>query len=520
MKPYKSLIALLFLINNLLYASDRQNVLMIVLDDLNDYIGVMDGHPQAKTPHLDQLAKEGVLFENAHSNASVCAPSRSSFMTGILPSTSRNYGFDKWYQNPVLKNCKTIAQLTRENGYRAYRSGKVLHHKSPKEWTGVGENGYQGPVAYNGIKPVGHPSVPEEFINIGLLDGSFAPLSDVPSVPASGDAPGYTGWWDSQKGKPFKYNSPTDRDLMSDEKSAKWLKKTLTALEDNKEDDSPFFIAVGIVKPHTPHIVPKKFYDMYPLESLKIPVIKEGDNEDCKYDEVLEGKGRTHFAALTEAYTPIEEGIRAYLQGYLASVSFADHIIGQVMRALDESKFKDNTTVILFSDHGYNMGEKDYLFKNSLWEESTHVPFIIRHPDYMHQAGKSVEHPISLIDVYPTIVDLCDFKGDNKKNENGADLDGYSLKPFLDNPETNKWEGPKTALTVIANRGEKNPAMQNYSLRSRDYRYIRYANGSEELYDHTIDSYEWTNVENDEAYAKIKTKLSKALDRQIEQFKQ
>lgn len=496
------------------YAQERPNVIMIVLDDLNDYLGVMGGHPQAITPNMDRLAKESILFENAHSNAPVCAPSRSSFMSGILPSTSQNYGFNKWTKNPVLKNCKTISAYAMENGYKAFQTGKIQHHKNPKDWTKMGVKGYQGPMPFDGKKVAAHPSVPKAFSAVGPLDGTFAPLSDVPNVKASAKAPGYKGWYDHQKNKPFRYVNENDRDKMTDEKSVDWLRKKLKTLE-NEDDGQPFFIAFGLMKPHTPHVVPKKYYDMYPLESLKIPVIKKNDNDDCNYDNVLEGKGRTHFKALKESYSDIDEGIRAYLQGYLACVSFADDMVGGALNVIDNSKFKENTIVILFSDHGYNMGEKDYLFKNSLWEESTRVPFMVRSPKHKHNAGKRVKHPISLIDVYPTVADLCDWKGATKRNENGAALDGYSLKPFLENPETDNWQGPDVALTVIYGKKSLNPAEQNYSVRSKDYRYVRYIDGSEEFYDHTRDSYEWTNEVDNPKYKKQVKQMRKYLKEQV-----
>lgn len=497
-----------------IHAQDKPNVIMIVLDDLNDYLGVMDGHPQALTPNLDKLAGEGILFENAHSNAPVCAPSRSSFMSGILPGTSQNYGFEKWTNNAVLKNCKTISVLAMENGYQAYQTGKVQHHPKASDWDEMGVKKYHGPMPFDGVKVAAHPSVPKAFSSVGPLDGTFAPLSDIPEVPASATAPGYTGWYNHQEKTPFRYVNDHDRDKMTDEKSVDWLREKIKTLEE-EESSKPFFIAFGIMNPHTPHVVPKKYFDMYPLQTLKIPVIKKNDNDDCHYDEVLGGKGRTHFAALKESYSELDEGLRAYLQGYLACVSFADDIVGDAIQVIDQSKFKDNTIVILFSDHGYNMGEKDYLFKNSLWEESTRVPFIIRHPVYKDNAGRKVQHPISLIDVYPTIVDLCGLSGSSKRNEKGADLDGFSLKPFLENPDTNKWSGPDVALTVVKAIGSGDPAEQNYSVRSKDYRYVRYVNGSEELYDHTIDSYEWVNEINNPEYAEVARQMRKQLKKQV-----
>jgi len=183
-----------------------------------------------------------------------------------------------------------------------------------------------------------------------------------------------------------------------------------------------------------------------------------------------------------------------------------------VVDAIDSSGLRDNTIVLVTSDHGYNMGEKDYLFKNSLWEESGRVPLIIRAPG-IAKAGAVVEHPVSLIDIYPTLADLCNLKGDTRKNDKGAPLDGYSLEPFLTDPKTDRWDGPDVALTVI--KSERYPSeqidRQHYSVRSRRWRYILYNNGDEELYDHDADPYEWTNLSENEQYAQVKAGLKKQL---------
>jgi arylsulfatase A-like enzyme len=507
---------LLFLISIPLsgFTQDRPNVVLIVLDDMNDYLGVLGGHPQAKTPHMDQLAQEGVLFSNAHSNAPVCAPSRASFMSGILPSTSLNYGFNKRTKNEILVNSKTLPEFAKENGYLVFQTGKIQHHVVKSDWDEMGVPKYQGPLAYNGMRAVPHPPVPKKFGEIGALDGTFAPLSDIPIIPKSKKAPGYTGWWNHKKKKPFRYISDTDRDLMTDEKSVVWFEKKIKSLE-VLNTKKPFFIAFGIMNPHTPHVAPQKYFDRFPIETIEIPVIKNHDNEDCSYDDVLSGKGKSHFAALKASYKNIADGLKAYMQAYLAEVSFADDIVGHVLATIKESTFKDTTVILLVSDHGYNIGEKDYLFKNSPWEESTRIPFIIKDPRQPKNAGKIVLQPISLIDLYPTISDLCNFKGNTKKNEKGAALDGYSLVPFLEDSENTIWEGPKVALTIIKNKGSVRPEHQHYSLRSKDHRYVRYSNGSEELYDHAADPYEWTNEIDNPKYNRIKRALRFELKRQI-----
>jgi len=494
----------------------RPNVVMIVIDDLNDYVTGMGGHPQAKTPHMARLAKEGVSFRRAYSNNPVCAPSRGSLFTGIYPHTSKLIHFGKWYENEVLINSKTLPEYFRQNGYRTMGTGKLLHHHRPGIWDQFGHRANYGPFAYDGKKFVGHPSVPEPFRSIGAVDGSFAPLSDVPRVGKGAEGPGAVGWYENPNWKGIKklrYVSEEDRDLLPDERCAKWAVERIRAAGQGSAD-RPFFLAVGFIRPHTPLYAPKRFFDMFPRQSIQLPVIRAGDAADTHYKNVFgpEKKGPRYFRLLKESYPTLEAGLRAYVQAYLACVAFVDEQVGKVLDAIDGSGLRHETIVVVTSDHGYNMGEKDYLFKNCLWEESGRVPLIIRAPG-VTKAGGVVERAVSLIDIYPTLVDLCGLEGETRKNDKGAPLDGYSLKPLLVDPEAGRWAGPDAALTVIkADRWPSEKAEQHhYSVRTRRWRYILYNNGSEELYDHDADPYEWTNLAGDSRYADIKADLKAQL---------
>jgi len=227
--------------------------------------------------------------------------------------------------------------------------------------------------------------------------------------------------------------------------------------------------------------------------------VKPGDAADTFYKDHFDAdqKGLRYFRTLNESYTSEDEALRAFTQAYLACVKAVDDCIGQVVDAVDKSGLKEETIVIVTSDHGWNMGEKDYLFKNSPWEESTRIPFIVRAPGVTEPGGVS-GHPISLIDLYPTLVDLCDLEGDTRKNENGAALSGFSVRPFLEDPVCGEWEGPDAAISMIFAQlkgpDAMNPDMQHWSLRTERWRYIRYNNGDEELYDHKNDPYEWNNL--------------------------
>ncbi|MCD6303621.1 MAG: sulfatase [Planctomycetes bacterium] len=490
--------------------------MMIVIDDLNDFVTSMGGHPQSRTPNITALAASGTLFRRAYNNDPVCAPSRASLFTGIYPHTSHLINFGKWYLNQVLVNSFMLPEYFQANGYRTMGTGKLLHHYRPGVWQEFGPHTDYGPFAYDGKKPVGHPSVPEPFRSIGPVDGSFGPISDVPSVPASGNAPGYTGWIDLPNWKtrrPWRYVSETDRDLLPDERYAQWAVKKLRDLAQDKHG-KPFFLGVGFIRPHTPMYAPKRFFEMFPLADVKLPVIRPGDAKDTHFKDVYspDQKGLRYFRLLKASYPTIEAGLKAYVRAYLACVAFVDEQVGKVLDAIDRNGLRDNTIVMLVGDNGYNMGQKDYLFKNSLWEESARVPLVIRAPG-VSRAGTVVDQPISLVHVYPTLTDLCGLKGDTCKNSKGRALDGYSLRPFLDDPAGRGWRGPEGALTVIKaqNRSPDKPLEHHYSLRTRRWRYILYNNGSEELYDHDHDPHEWTNLAEDKRFAEIKARLKAML---------
>ena len=481
----------------------RPNVLLIVCDDLNDYIEGHGGHPQARTPNIARLARSGVSFKQAHCTVPVCAPSRSSFLTGIYPHTSRNYGFDRWDRNEVLRNSRTLMDHFRANGYRTLGTGKLMHHHRPGEWGEFGNLSDYGPFAFDGEENVAHPDVPAPYReDFGTIDGSFGPLVKLTGRTFGNGKPcsWRTGNW--KKMRPLRVVSDVDRDLTADEVNGRWAVEKLKALA-KVPGDKPFFMGVGFLRPHTPLIVPERFFKKFPLDSLKLPVIKPGDVEDTHLRTVCDedNRGTKMFKSLVASYDSRDEALRHFLQAYLACVASVDELIGEILDIVDNSPLKDDTVIVLTSDHGWGMGEKDYLFKNSLWEESTRVPLIVRAPG-VAKAGGETDHPVSLIDIYPTLIDLCALTGDTRKNEKGRPLEGHSLKPFLANPETEEWTGPDAALTALFVWAKDYvPAEQSYSLRTKDWRYIRYGNGKEELYHDTKDPYEWMNLAGNPEYA-------------------
>ena len=490
------------------------NIVLIMMDDMNDYPEIFNGHPQAKTPNIKKLANSGISFLKAYTNDPMCGPSRASMIMGVYPHNSSNFWQESWLKNEVLANTKTMMEKFKENGYNVIGSGKILHHFTDSVWTEFANKTDFGPVAYkgdheNGKKGISHPDVPAPFrtermvgccnMNGGQIDGSFGPLKNVNNLKMDGEQLSWA-YGGSRGYKEFKYNSEDDRDLTPDEINAQWAEDKLIELasSDNKE---PFFLAVGFVRPHTPLIAPQKYFDLYPLEDIQLANILENDKEDTYFhlEDQFETKERRtrsieSYVNLMKSYKDPYEALSKYTQAYLACVSAVDDNIGQVINAIENSELKDNTIIVLVSDHGWTMGEKDHVYKNSLWEESTRVPLIIRAPNAI--SGAQVNHPVSLIDIYPTLLELAGLDTETKKNDKGKSLDGYSLVPFLKDPETKDWDGPEAALTVVysSDNNKNKPANHHYSIRTKDWRYIIYDSGKEELYHNAEDPKEWNNL--------------------------
>lgn len=486
----------------------RPNVILIVCDDLNDWVGPLGGHPQARTPNLDRFAATATNFVNAACSTPVCAPSRSSFLTGIEPYTSGNLFWKPWHENEILANSKTLMHHFRENGYRVEGAGKLMHHQRPGEWDALPLRADYGPIVLQNDKAIAHPAVREPFASIGAIDGSFGSLGD-PRMLEEGGPRWVYGRKKYRENKPaerveFRINANGDRDRTPDELVADWAVRRIEHFS-NDDTESPFFMGLGFIRPHTPMHAPDEFFDMFPIEDVQIPEILLDDERDTHYrDHYLPSvKGLRYHRLISEAYGSREAGLREFTRAYLACTAFVDHQIGKVLDAIDESPLAENTVVVITSDHGFNIGEKAFLFKNSLWEESARVPLLVRAPG-LSEPGSSVAQPVSLIDIYPTLIDLCRLSGDTRKNEQGRPLDGHSLRSLISDPSNEIWGGPDATLTMLHADEESthplsqadynDPKMQHWSLRSARYRYIRYSDGREELYDHDTDPNEWVNL--------------------------
>jgi arylsulfatase A-like enzyme len=517
--------------------NSRPNVLFVICDDLNDGVDGFGGHPQAITPNLERFMHSAVRFENAHCNAPLCGPSRASLLSGLYPHTTGYYG---WAQNPqgggdskkpqatferpVLRDCATFPQQLAQNGYVVFGTGKISHEVHRDAWLFDNADGKRG----WGFSPVTMgpgPSTGERMANGMLKDARttnfmpkpleqigayYGPLSNVPDIPPNPKtgAPGYTGWMDW--GEPFRYVDENDRDLMADEKSANYAVEVL-----KQKHDKPFFLAVGFCRPHTPLIAPKKYFDLFADVEIELPPYLENDLKDCV--EVLwkNSVPAKYFEAVSESGLETWKG---WIRAYLACTAFVDDQFGKIMTALNESPYADNTIIIFTSDNGMHLGEKDMLAKMTLWSESTRVPLLVHVPE-MRAAGQACDHPVSLIDLYPTLVDYCGLP------QPIQGLDGISLRPLIENPVVGQWSGPEATLVAWmgppTNEQREQPYVkaeasgQSFALVTDRYRYIRAYNGEEEVYDHSKDPHEWHNQALNPEYREILGEMRKRMERML-----
>ena len=527
----KNVLLVLIAFLSLIYSNaqtDKPNVLFIICDDLNDAVEGMGGHPQAITPNMDKLAKMGVRFTNAQCNVPICGPSRASLWSGLYPHTTGYYGYKQqqnhWRRNPVLKNSVTLLEHMTNDGYKVYATGKI-HHNGHEDWSifkdKKGKSGFNvrssmGPYPsgtkedYKG-RGKSHPDMPKD---IKGWDSSFGPVRNI------SDSFNGSGHWKYTFGsdKTYKYVSEEDRDLMADEKSVVYAKTIL-----KKEHDKPFMLAVGFNRPHTPLYVPEKYFNMYGLDTLKVARVKENDLEDCSkilYKDHNLGTKNYGYHKYNQVNDSCDkEALKKWTQAYLACVTFVDDQSGSLLNAIENSAYAKNTLIVFTSDHGYHMGEKQQLFKNSVWEESTRVPLIIAGPGVKQSA--ECEVPVSLIDFYPTVVDYCGLSEHPNKDTNAKELDGFSLRELLAKPQKNKWKGPEIAISAVASNkpleiNQPGAAVdQNFSVRSKQYRYVICSNGEEELYDHYVDPFEWNNLVGIPEYKKVKEKLNKQFQNSV-----
>ncbi|MEX0324310.1 MAG: sulfatase [Puniceicoccaceae bacterium] len=455
--------------------SGKPNVLFIAVDDLNDWIGCFGGNPQVKTPNLDKFnANGGMVMFDAHGPGTVCCPSRSALLTGVYQNKTGVYGnTNNLKKAPKAKDLVTLPEWFGQNGYHTLSMGKIFHkHPAPDD-----------------VKPkkteAGQWAFHEWHRNLGGIGpiSKERPVNRLPNLPNEKMSYHSTAFdWGPTIGN--------DETRMSDYKTASWAAEQLTT----REFDKPFFMAIGISKPHLTWYVPQKYFDMYPLDEIEVPKYLPSD-----FDDILDSKGRPVNQPSTawlraEKYGRHKEAVQAYL----ATITFVDDCLGVLLDGLADSKYADNTIVMLWGDHGWFLGEKMRYGKTQLWQESCRVPLMVKVPGVTPD-NKKCMGVVNLIDMYPTLIELCDLPA-NPKN------DGRSFARLLHNPDM-EWKFP--TLTTAG--------FGNHRIYDGRYSYMNYKrNGVEELYDHQADPMEWNNLAANPEYASVKARLKKFIPKHNE----
>ncbi len=463
-------LVLLLLLSGITAAADRPNVIFFAVDDMNDWSTPL-GSNMARTPNLDRLAMKGVTFTNAHTAGIYCSPSRSAIFTGRYAFTTGVYENEIYYvDHPEYQPLQVAFQ---KGGYRVFGTGKLFHHPEgcidPRGWD-------EFHVRNQRQKETGWP-----------MDswGHGAPLPD--PYPHSK----YNQMAQNWSGRPFMEVGPIPNEReaeMADSIRTQWAIDVIS-----REHDRPFFLGLGLYAPHFPNYAPRRFFDLYPLEDIRLPAYLEND-----LDDIPGIARRPHLARKQRIHDKLVEWgeVEKMIQGYLACITYADHQLGRVLDALEQSPHADNTIIVFWSDHGYAQGQKGHWGKHTLWERTSHVPFFWAGPGIAR--NQKTDYTASLIDIYPTLARLCGLPVD-------PGLEGESLVPVLQDP------------TIDTNRNVLLPHDHpgSYAVINRDWRYIHYRDGSEELYDLARDEHEWHNLAADPAYDAAKATLQAAAPREF-----
>ncbi len=441
-------------------ARQQPNILFIAVDDLNDWVGCLGGHPQARTPHIDALAERGVLFEQAYCAAPLCSPSRTAVMTGLRPSTTGIYGNLNWFRDlPQYREWVTLPQYFRQHGYLAWGGGKLYHQPHGK---------FSDPISwdtqYSTRMGTSRPPAGERYRH-GLKERFSNPiLARLIDWGPIDQSPGETADWRTAEG------------------AARFLQE---------QHQKPFFLGCGIYLPHLPWYLPGEYFDMHPLDGIQLPPHKADDFEDIP-------EGGRRMAGEAGGIIRRSGKWKEAVQGCLAADSFADACVGHVLKALEKSPYSDNTIVVLWGDHGYDVGEKKFA-KSALWEQTTRTPLIIHVPAKLGGNPKAgpCRRPVSLLDLYPTLIDLCGLPPSPK-------IEGRSIAPLVRDPRA-EWPYP---VLITHSPHWHGP---NHAIRSEHFHYIHYSKGGEELYDMRKDPRQWNNLAGDAGHVATKNELKKWL---------
>jgi arylsulfatase A-like enzyme len=453
-------------------ANGTDNILFIVADDLNSWIGALGRHPDVRTPNIDALAARGTLFTHAYCAAPYCNASRMSTFTGCLPSTTGVYRNEPFWENPRRRT--TFLEQLRAAGYYTFGAGKVFHGMFDYATAGRDRIPH---ALWRELE--NRPQYWDQFVS-----NEIEPLPDERPINKLFD-------FDDFEAVPPPYHlfdwGPLPNEREADFPDVKVAAAINAFLAD--PPSQPFFCAAGIYKPHLPWHVPQRFFDMYDRSTLSLPLVKQDDLDDVP--EIAK-----RWALTPDDHRLITEHgqWRDAVHGYLAAISYCDHIVGEIVDGLDKSGLADSTTIILWGDNGFHLGEKLHWRKFVLWEEATRVPLIIAPPAGPQAATTAAVHdPVSLIDLYPTILSMCGLPP-------SSDIDGESLVPLLSPDGRRRQQGAR----MTWGKG-------NDSVRTSEWRFTRYHDGTMELYDHRNDPYEWTNLADDTRYRAVRETLMKQL---------
>ena len=440
------------------HAASRPNVLFIAVDDLNNWITPLQPELPVHTPNLERLAKRSLTFTQAYCAAPACNPSRVATLTGVHPTTSGVYvNQQDWRDSTFFADKPDLPKFFKHHGYLSLGGGKIYHAHSLNE---TGYRGFFRAESWHDFYPSMERQLPQEVLR--------------PQVPTHGNENFYGGRFDWAA-----RDIPTND--MADTQVVEWAKDILA-----NPPEQPLFLAVGIYRPHISWYTPKEFFDLYPELGKLIPAVPHNDLLD------IPAAGREMCRGHWHQWLVENDKWEGALRGYLASVSYTDFLIGELLTALERSPISENTILVLWSDHGYHLGHKMHWEKFALWEQTTQVPLFISSPQHTGSHGKQCYEPVSLIDLFPTLTQLCDLPLPGYLED-----EGHSLVPLLEDPTRS------TNRHILTTQGRG-----NHAVRSSRWRYIRYSDGSEELYDHQNDPHEFTNLASQEGIADTLKALS------------
>ncbi|GAB5559074.1 MAG: sulfatase [Synoicihabitans sp.] len=482
MKPTSKLIPWLgFFIASTLAAAERPNVLFITIDDLNNWVGYLDQHPQAHTPNLDRLVNKGVAFTEAHCTTPICKASRTAFLTGLSETKTGVYTNDDKF---TPDGYTLLPQYFTAHGYTTYGAGKI-HHMNINEK--MFEHAYEPEQRWSPFSrkqsiytaeelPSKGSANPRHLIANGPGGKDYTmPFNRMPSERSPEDPKGESFDWSA-------FDLPDS--AFGDGQITDWAIERLSSHDPNQ----PFFLGLGYYRPHIPLYAPKAYFDLYPLDEIQLPEVMPNDLADIPDAGMRRIMEAAMGGAATHQHVISHDQWKQAVQAYLACISFIDAQVGRMLDYLEDSPFGSNTTIVLFSDHGWHLGEKQAWGKMTGWVHSTHTPLIIASDGMV--AGQFCDEPVSLLDIYPTLIDLCDLPA--------RQLDGVSLIPLLQDPSL------ETDRVVKTHIGKG-----TYSLSSKTWRYLHYASGEEELYDIKNDPREYGNLINRGDYSSVIEALKK-----------